>query len=72
MGFSGFEASGPESPSFGLGGVNGAFRVRAKGSAFSTTGGLTASNTTLAILGMKSGSVKIGGIRSCHLLRRSS
>ena len=67
LGFSGFEASGPDPLSFGLSRVNTASRVLAKGSAFSTTGGLTASNTTLAMLEMKSRSVKVGGIRSYHL-----
>ena len=61
---SGFEASGLDSLPFGPGRVSTASWVLAKGNAFSTTGGLTASNTTLAILGMKSRSVKGGGIRS--------
>ena len=72
MGSSGFDASGLGPPSSGLGGVDGASWVLAEGSAFNTTGGLTAWNTALAILGMKSGSVKIGGIRSRHFSRKSS
>ena len=72
MGSSGFEASGLDPSSFGLGGVNAASRVLAKGSTFSTIGGLTASNTALAILGMKSESVKVGGIKSRRLSWGSS
>ena len=72
MGFSSFDASGLGPPSSGLGGVDGALQLLAEGSAFNTTGGLTTWNTALAILGMKSGSVKIGCIRSCHFSRKSS
>ena len=68
----GLEASGSDPLSFGPGGVSTASPWPAKGDVFGTTGGLTASNTTLAILGMKSGSVKGGGIRSRHLSRGSS
>ena len=52
--------SGPLSS--GWCGVDGTLRLLAEGSAFHTTGGLTTLNTALAILGMKSGSEKIGGI----------
>ena len=69
---SGFKAFGLDSPPFGPGGTSTASRVLAKGNAFSTTGGLTTSNTTLAILGMKSGSVKGGGSRSYCLSWGSS
>ena len=69
VGSSGFKATGLDSPSFGPGRVNAASQVLAKGNAFSTTGGLITSNTALAILGMKSRSVKGGGIRSRHLSR---
>ena len=72
VGSSGFEASGLDPPSFGPGRVNAASWVLARGNTFSTTGGLTTSNTALAILGMKSRSVKGGGIRSWHLLQGSS
>ena len=69
---SGFKASGLDSLPFGPGRVSTASRVLAKGNAFSTTGGLTTSNTTLAILGMKSRSVKGGGSRSHRLSQESS
>ena len=72
VGSIGLEASGSDPLSLGPGRVSTASRGPAKGDFFGTTGGLTASNTALAILGMKSGSVKGGGIRSCHLLWGSS
>ena len=68
----GFEASCPVFPPSGTIGAGKVARVLAKGGASSTTGGLTASNTTLAILGMKSGSARGGGSRSRHLSQRSS
>ena len=67
VGSIGLEASGPDPLSLGPGGVSAASQGPAKGNAFGTTGGLTASNTILAILGKKSGSMKGGGIRSRHL-----
>ena len=71
VGSSGFEASGLDPLSFGPSRVSTASWVLAKGNTFSTTGGLTTSKTALAILGMKSGSVKGGGIRS-HCLSQGS
>ena len=68
----GFEASCPVFPPFGTVGAGTVTRALAKGGASGTTGGLTASNTALAMLGMKSGSARGGGSRSRHLSRRSS
>ena len=68
----GFEASGPVLPPFGPVGAGTATRALANGGASGTTGGLTTLNTALATLGMKSGSARGGGSRSCHLSRRSS
>ena len=65
---SGFEAWGPAFSPFGPARAGTAARVLASG----TTGGLTASNTTLAMLGMKSGSARGGGSRSRHLSQRSA
>ena len=59
----GFEASGPVLPPFGPVGAGTAARALAKGGASGTTGGLTALNTTLATLGMKSGLARGGGSR---------
>ena len=65
---SGFEASGPAFLPFGPAGAGTAARALASG----TAGGLTASNTTLAMLGMKSRLARGGGSRSRHLSRRSA
>ena len=69
---SGFEASGPVFSPFGPAGAGTAARALAKGCASGTTGDLTASSTALAILGMKSWSVRGGGSRSLCLSRGSS
>ena len=60
MDSSGFDTSGSGPLSSGGGGADGTSRLLAEGSAFNTTGGLTTLNTALAMLGMKSGSEKIG------------
>ena len=65
---SGFEALGPVFFPFGPTGAGTAAQVLASG----TTGGLTASNTALAMLGMKSRSARGGGSRSRHLSQRSA
>ena len=69
---SGFEASGPVFLPFGPTRAGTAARALAKGSTSCITGGLNASNTALAMLGMKSGSARGGGSRSHRLSRRSS
>ena len=66
-----FEASGLVLLPFGPVGAGTATRALAKGGASGTTGGLTASNTALATLGMKSGSARGGGSRSRRLSWRS-
>ena len=68
----GFEASCPVFPPSGTVRAGTIARALAKGGASGTTGGLTASNTTLATLGMKSGSARGGGSRSRRLSQRSS
>ena len=68
----GFEASAPVLPPFGTIGAGTAAQVLAKGGTSGTTGGLTTSNTALAILGMKSRSARDGGSRSRRLSQRSS
>ena len=68
----GFKASCPVFLPSGTIGAGTVTRALAKGGASGTTGGLTTSNTALATLGMKSGSARGGGSRSCHLSRRSS
>ena len=65
---SGFEASGPVISPSGPTGAGTAARALASG----TAGGLTALNTALAMLGMKSGSARGGSSRYRHLSWRSA